>query len=86
MAMKFKKGDKVRQVMSKPIEGVVSGMALDEEGGKVNVHVTWKGEDGHKHGVYLTEEQLEAVSSEEESPGTSATADASVAQTAKAEG
>ena len=65
MATKFKKGDKVRQVMSKPIEGTVIGMAVDEEGGNVNVHVGWKAADGHLHGVYLTEDQLEAVPTEE---------------------
>ncbi len=61
MALKFKKGAKVRQVVQAPVEGTVTDIKVDIEGGEVQYLVERTCEHGHRHGVYMTEDQLEAI-------------------------
>lgn len=57
----FTKGTKVEQVMPAPITGVVTGYAVDQETGEVDVRVEWQDEDGSTHAKHFKEAQLKAV-------------------------
>lgn len=65
MTTKLKKGDTVRQVITPPIEGVITGFAVDQETGDVHAHVEWLVKDAngdeHKAARYFAEDQLEAA-------------------------
>ena len=56
---KFSKGLEVQQVVA-TIKGTVTGYAVDQETGDLQVLVTWTDEEG-EHSRYFTEDQLEAV-------------------------
>ena len=65
MALKFKPGDKVRQLV-KPIEGeVVDAAIVDAD---VHFRVRWMNEDGEVHERTFTEEQIETVHLSDETP------------------
>lgn len=57
---KFSKGLEVQQLVA-PIKGTVSGYAVDQETGDLQVLVTWTDEEG-EHSRYFTEDQLQAIS------------------------
>ncbi|MGI4847366.1 MAG: hypothetical protein ACRYGK_04410 [Janthinobacterium lividum] len=57
MALKFKKGDAVRQVV-KPITGTVTDIQIVDS--DVSYIVAYEDGDGEPHQVVLTESQLEA--------------------------
>jgi len=74
----FKKGDRVREIMRAPIEGVVIGFSHDDNTGDVIPLVQWaeqrnegtKDEPNmveHIHSKYFDESYLELVKEEEES-------------------
>lgn len=56
MALKFKKGDAVRQVVPAPVEGVITGQAIVDD--EVQYSVQWTGPDGDSHERFFTEDQL----------------------------
>ena len=61
----FEKGTKVRQIMPKPVEGEVDMYTVDQNTGKVQVHVTWADANGDTHGTYFFAHELEAVAGQE---------------------
>lgn len=56
---KFKKGDKVRQIMPAPVTGKVDYFTVDQETGSVQIRITRKDADGNKHRTYFMEHELE---------------------------
>ena len=61
--MAFKKGDEVVQIHSAPIQGTVSGFALDQETGDVQVLVQWTDGDGVVHQRHFSQSEVAAVNS-----------------------
>lgn len=61
MAVKFKSGTEVKQVMPAPIQGNVVRFVFDETSGDINYIVGWTDEEG-THERSFTEDQIEAVS------------------------
>mgnify|MGYP000458704570 CR=1 FL=1 len=62
MALAFKKGDTVRQVVPAPIEGTVAAFSVDQETGAVQVLVEYPhAEDGSTSSRYFDAGELEAV-------------------------
>ena len=59
--MSFKKGDKVSQVLSAPIEGEVAGFALCQETGEVHVKVEYKDADGNVHERHFKQDELTVI-------------------------
>lgn len=58
---KFIKGQAVKQVLPAPVEGVVEGFSIDQEGGNLLVKVTWRDADDHDNARFFREEEIEAV-------------------------
>lgn len=58
---KFRKGDKVRQIMPAPVEGTIVGFSVDQETGDVQVQLAWTDEHGNAQGTFLFEHELEAA-------------------------
>lgn len=59
-----RKGDKVRQKMPAPIEGVVSSFSICQETGKVQVLVTTTNAEGDEEGRYFAASDLEVIPQE----------------------
>ena len=57
----FNKGQKVVQVLPAPIEGTVTGFALDQENGEVIVQVTSVDADGEEHTRYFRQSEVTAA-------------------------
>lgn len=57
----FTKGQKVIQVMPAPIEGEVSGFALDQENGEVIVQINYLDTDGSEHTRYFRQSEITAA-------------------------
>jgi hypothetical protein len=57
MALMYKRGNIVRQVVPKPIEGVISEAQI--VGDEVQYLVTWTDADGNEQARHFSEEQLE---------------------------
>jgi hypothetical protein len=59
---KFNAGDKVRQVMPKPIVGVIGKFAFDEKSGNISYRVDFVDEQGKQvHQRFFRENELEAA-------------------------
>ena len=56
---KFKRGERVRQIMAPPIVGVVTDFAVDRESGEVQIQVDWLNEAGHTESTFFTTDQIE---------------------------
>lgn len=56
MGLKFKKGDKVVQVV-KPFHGEVVGAQIID-GTEIRYEVAYTGEDGEQHGGFFTEDAI----------------------------
>lgn len=56
---KFKKGDRVRQIMPAPFTGKIDNFTVDQETGNVQIRVTNKDENGDKNRRFFLEDQLE---------------------------
>ena len=65
MALKFKKGDKVRQVVH-IFEGVVTDAAIIDA--DVQFKVDYVGADGESHTRHFTEDQIELIPATPEVP------------------
>lgn len=55
---KFKRGDKVTQVVP-AISGEVVGYNIDQESGDVQYHVVWTDADQHEHSRFFKEDDIE---------------------------
>jgi hypothetical protein len=60
MSALFKKGDPVRQIVQAPINGVVTGLSLDESTGLIQYRVEYQDGD-EKRERYFTADQIEAA-------------------------
>jgi hypothetical protein len=60
MTSKFKRGDRVQQIV-RPIVGDVTSFQVDQETGDRLVLVESVGADGEPHSKYFKEDELEAV-------------------------
>lgn len=58
--MSFKKGDKVVQIVQKPIEGIVEGFAVDQETGETQVRISYPDEDGSTHTRHFKPDELKS--------------------------
>lgn len=56
---KFKKGDKVRQIMPPPVTGTIDFFNVDQETGELQIRITRKDAEGNKHRTYFKENELE---------------------------
>ena len=61
MAVKFQKGEAVRQVVPAPVAGVIDSFKFDEASGDVKYIVTWKDADGVVCTRSFDEDQIEAA-------------------------
>jgi hypothetical protein len=61
MAVKFQKGEAVRQVIPAPIEGVIDSFKFDESSGDVKYIVAWEDVDGVVCTRSFDEDQIEAA-------------------------
>ncbi|CAB5151367.1 hypothetical protein UFOVP148_38 [uncultured Caudovirales phage] len=57
----FTKGQKVTQVLPAPVEGEVSGFALDQENGEVIVQVTSVDSEGVEHTRFFRQSEITAA-------------------------
>jgi hypothetical protein len=55
---KFKKGDKVEQIMPAPIRGRVDAFSIDQESGDPQLHVSWEDDNQVTHSKWFHEHQL----------------------------
>lgn len=66
MASRFKRGDKIRQIMPPPIRGRVDDFAVDRATGDVMIHISYEttepGGVAVTHSRYFSEDQLESDS------------------------
>jgi hypothetical protein len=61
MAVKFKKGDEIQQVITTQIKGVVTGFHADPETGELQFLVEWKDSEGASASRYFNENQIELL-------------------------
>jgi hypothetical protein len=61
MASKFKKDQKVRQIVSAPIEGEVKRFHFSPDTGEMQYQVHWTDAEGVEHQHAFNEDQIEAV-------------------------
>ena len=61
MAVKFKKGDNVEQIITTQIKGVVTGFHADPETGELQFLVEYSNENGEPASRYFNEDQIEAA-------------------------
>lgn len=59
MALKFKSGDSVRQVV-KPVVGSVTRFAFNQETGEITYFVSWTDENGNANERAFSESEIEA--------------------------
>jgi hypothetical protein len=63
MAIKFKTGAQVKQILPAPITGVVQEATI--AGDEVVYKVGWTSPDGHEESRFFNEDQIEAVGAQE---------------------
>lgn len=61
MAVKFKKGEDIQQVITTQIKGVVTGFHADPETGELQFLVEYINAQGEPSSRYFTEEQIEPL-------------------------
>ena len=61
MAVKFKKGEAIQQVITSQIKGTVAGFHVDPETGELQFLVEYTNENGEPASRYFNEDQIEPL-------------------------